>query len=122
MANIFRRDHRAFLLHFTGWRSALFPFTTTPVPYRKKARSSRVVSAPCRMIGVLPPAARRRSLRSVSKCSLRLRFTFPFAEPQAEAKLSYGWLTFCGIVILLDYVANFSFVCTMHASQQCWKR
>jgi hypothetical protein len=39
----FRPDQRAFLLHFTGWRSALSP-TTTPVPFRKKARSSRAAS------------------------------------------------------------------------------
>jgi hypothetical protein len=40
-----------------------------------------------RMIGVLPPAVRRRSLRSgFVPASLRLRSTFPFAEPQAEAK------------------------------------
>jgi len=38
------RDQRAFLLHFTGWRSALSP-TTTPVPFRKEARSSRAASA-----------------------------------------------------------------------------
>jgi hypothetical protein len=38
------------------------------------------------MIGVLPPAARRRSFRSgCVPASLRLRSTFPFAEPQAEA-------------------------------------
>jgi hypothetical protein len=38
------------------------------------------------MIGVLPPAARRRSFCSgCVPTSLRLRSTFPFAEPQAEA-------------------------------------
>jgi hypothetical protein len=41
------------------------------------------------MIGVLPPAVRRRSLRFGSvPASLRLRSTFPFAKPQAEANLS----------------------------------
>jgi hypothetical protein len=35
---------------------------------------------------VLPPAVRRRSFRSgYFPASLRLRSTFPFAEPQAEA-------------------------------------
>jgi hypothetical protein len=43
------------------------------------------------MIGVLPPAARRRSFRSgCVPASLRLRSTFPFAEPQAEAKSKHG--------------------------------
>jgi hypothetical protein len=38
------------------------------------------------MIGVLPPAVRRRSFRSGSvPASLRLRSSFPFAKPQAEA-------------------------------------
>jgi hypothetical protein len=38
------------------------------------------------MIGVLPPAVRRRSFRSgYFPASLRLRSTSPFAEPQAEA-------------------------------------
>jgi hypothetical protein len=37
-------------------------------------------------VGVLPPAARRRSFRSgCVPTSLRLRSTFPFAEPQTEA-------------------------------------
>jgi hypothetical protein len=37
-------------------------------------------------VGELPPAVRRRSFRSgCIPASLRLRSTFPFAEPQAEA-------------------------------------
>jgi hypothetical protein len=38
------------------------------------------------MTSVLPPAVRQRSFRSgYFPASLRLRSTFPFAEPQAEA-------------------------------------
>jgi len=59
--------------------------TTTPVPFcKKRARHERHVWH--RKIGGLPPAVRRRSFRSgCVPASLRLRSTFPFAEPQAEA-------------------------------------
>jgi hypothetical protein len=49
-------------------------------------RSSRAAFAKCRRRGGLPSAVPRRSLRFGSvPSSLRLRFTFPFAEPQTEA-------------------------------------
>ena len=44
-----------------------------------------------RKIGVLPPAVRRRSFRSgCVPASLRLRSTFPFVEPLAEAEWIQG--------------------------------
>ena len=80
-----RRDQRAFLLHFTGRCSAKSPHDRAgSVPqksalvtsafqmpndrraFRLRFRDGRYASAP------FPP-------------SLRLRFTVPFAEPQAEA-------------------------------------
>jgi hypothetical protein len=62
------------------------PLTTAPVPFRKKARPSTT--------DILMPNDRRpfrlrfrdgRSAPAPFSPSLRLRFTFPFAEPQAEA-------------------------------------
>jgi hypothetical protein len=62
------------------------PLTTAPFPFRKKARSSRAAFQ--------MPNDRRafrlrfrdgRSAAAPFPPSLRLRFTFPFAEPQAEA-------------------------------------
>jgi len=59
--------------------------TTTPVTFRKKARSSRAATEPCRI-------SARFHLRhgdgryAPASSDLRLRSTFPFAEPQAEAK------------------------------------
>jgi len=62
------------------------PLTTRPDSFRKKARSSRAA--------FLVPNDRRafrlrfrdgRSAPAPFPPSLRLRFTFPFAEPQAEA-------------------------------------
>jgi len=67
------------------------PLTTAPVPFRKKARSSRAA--------FLTPNDRRafrlrfrdgRSAAAPFQPSLRLRFTFPFAEPQAEALVYNG--------------------------------
>jgi hypothetical protein len=63
------------------------PLTTAPVPFRKKARSSRAAFQ-------MPNDRRAFRLRfrdvryavATFPPSLRLRFTFPFAEPQAEAK------------------------------------
>jgi hypothetical protein len=62
------------------------PLTTAPVPFRKKARPSR----PAFQIPNYrrPFRLRFRDGRSAAvpfPPSLRLRFTFPFAEPQAEA-------------------------------------
>ena len=67
------------------------PLTTAPVPFRKKARSSRAA---------FQMRNDRRAFRlrfRDGRCapapfppSLRLRFTFPFAEPQAEAPGSVG--------------------------------
>ena len=62
------------------------PLTTAPVPFRKKARSSRAAFQ-------MPNDRRAFRLRfrdgryapAPFPPSLRLRFTFPFAEPQAEA-------------------------------------
>jgi hypothetical protein len=63
------------------------PLTTAPVPFRNKARPSRAAFL-MPNDGGLPPAVPRRSFRSDSvPPSLRLRFTFPFAEPQAEASV-----------------------------------
>jgi len=59
--------------------------TTAPVPFRKKARSPRAA--------IQMPNDRRayrlrfrdgRSAPALFPPSLRVRFTFPFAEPQAE--------------------------------------
>jgi hypothetical protein len=73
------------MLHFTGLMVGPVSLTTMPVPFRRKrARHERHLFQP--KIGVLPPAVRRRSFRSGSvPASLRLRSTYPFTEPQAEA-------------------------------------
>jgi hypothetical protein len=61
------------------------PLTTAPVPFRKK-RVRHELHFECRMIGGLPPAFPRRSFRCGSIPAVSpLLFTFPFAEPQAEA-------------------------------------
>jgi len=60
--------------------------TTTPVTFRKKARSSRAATEPCRI-------SARFHLRhgdgryAPASSDLRLRSTFPFAKPQAEAQM-----------------------------------
>jgi len=77
-----RPDQRAFLLHFTGRCSAKSPHNRDgSVPQESASVTSGISnsewSAGFRLRfcdGHLPPAP-----------SLRLRFTFPFAEPQAEA-------------------------------------
>jgi len=81
----FRRDQRAFLLHFTGRCFAKSPHDRNRFPFRKKARSSRAAFL-CRMIGGLSASGSATvvSLRAPFPPSLRLRFTFPFAEPLAE--------------------------------------
>ena len=80
-----RCDQRAFLLHFTGRCSAKSPHNRAgSVP--QKARSSRAAFQ-------MPNDRRAFRLRfrdgrfapAPFPPSLRLRFTFPFAEPQAEA-------------------------------------
>jgi hypothetical protein len=60
-------------------------------PFRLRFRDGRSALAP------FPP-------------SLRLRFTFPFAEPQAEAKLRQNYLMILRGAILSHHVVNFSFV------------
>ena len=69
------------------------PLTTAPVPFRKKARSSR---AAFNAEGSAAFRLRFRDGRFAAAPfppSLRLRFTFPFAETQAEAKLTIGSLS-----------------------------
>ena len=73
------------LLRSTGFGRPLYPpdhARSAP----QTVRSSRAAFAKCRRRGGLPSAVPRRSLRFGSvPSSLRLRSTFPFAEPQTEA-------------------------------------
>jgi hypothetical protein len=84
-----RHDQRAFLFHFTGRCSAKSPHNRAG-SVLQKARSSRAAF-------LMPNDRRTFRLRfrdgryapAPFRPSLRLRFTFPFAEPQAEA---LSWL------------------------------
>jgi hypothetical protein len=76
------------------------PLTTAPVPFRKKARSSR---AAFNAEGSAAFRLRFRDGRFAAAPfppSLRLRFTFPFAETQAEAKLN-SFSYFCRFNVAL---------------------
>jgi hypothetical protein len=61
------------------------PLTTAPVPFHKKARSSRATFHAEESAGFRLRFRDGRFAAAPFPPSLRLRFTFPFAEPQAEA-------------------------------------
>jgi hypothetical protein len=87
MANISCRDQRASLLHLHGLTVGPVPLSTPARSVRKKARSSRAA-----LVSSEESACFRlrfadgHSAPALFLPSLRLCSTFPFAEPEAEAK------------------------------------
>jgi len=84
--HLFRRDQRAFMLHFTGLMVGPVPVTTMPVSFRKKRarHEQHPHNTKCLACFRLRHGDGRFAPAPFLP-SLRLRFTFPFAEPQAEA-------------------------------------
>ena len=80
-----RRDQRDFLLHFTGRCSAKSPqHRAGSVPQKSASVTSGIFISNNRQAFRLRFRDGRLAAAPFSP-SLRLRFTFPFAEPQAEA-------------------------------------
>jgi hypothetical protein len=80
-----RRDQRAFLFHFTGRCSAKSPHNRAGSVPQKSALVTSCNEMPNDRQAFRLRFRDGRSAPAPFQPSLRLRFTFPFAEPQAEA-------------------------------------
>jgi len=87
MIPAFRRDQRAFLLLFTGRCSAKSPHNRAGFVPQKDASVTSGISNAEGSAGFRLRFRDGRSASAPFPPSPRLRFTFPFAEPQAEASL-----------------------------------